>query len=143
MSNTETRLDRTRTFFRYKTFDLDPATVFLHVTTGACDDDDLGTYEGHNHFTALDMDDMFRAFVAFEQAVSDGLNWFVNHPDCMDTERTIGLFFIEDNGKIDFTPEWDGGRCDFFTEWHYLNEGTALRAIVDCTGACGVELYRQ
>lgn len=75
MSNVKTnnmseRVARTRRFFEHEWYDINPSSVFMHVTTGTCDDED--TY-GCKHFTALDMDDMFREYVSFEQTVSEGV----------------------------------------------------------------------
>ena len=112
--------------------------MFLHITTGACDDED--TY-GTKYFNALDMDDMFREYASFERAISDGVSYFCN-TDCTDRTRLVGFIYIDgDTGKIEFVPEWNLGRCDWITTFHMNGSGTVLRVFAECTGACGVELY--
>lgn len=135
---TNERVARTRSFFEYECYDINPVIVFLHVTTGACDDED--TY-GTKHFNALDMDDMFREYASFERAVSEGVSFFCN-TDCADITRLVGFIYIDGyNGKIEFVPEWNVGRCDWVTTLHINGAGTVLRVFAECTGACGVELY--
>lgn len=138
-NNMSARVARTRRFFEYECYDIDPVSVFLHVTTGACDDED--TY-GTKYFNALDMDDMFREYAAFEKAINEGVSYFCNHSECMDTTRLVGFIYIDgENGKIEFVPEWNMGRCDWITTLHMNGAGTVLRVFAECTGACGVELY--
>lgn len=137
-NNMSARVARTRRFFEHECYDINPVSVFLHVTTGACDDED--TY-GAKYFNALDMDDMFREYAAFEKAVSDGVSYFCN-TDCTDTVREVGFIFIDgETGELEFVPIWDCGELDLITAVHMDGNGTALRVLVDCTGACGVELY--
>lgn len=143
MSNVKTnsmseRVARTRRFFWYECYDLNTANVFSHVTTGACDDEDL---HGGKHFTALDMADMFSGYVAFERAVSEGVSYLCT-AGCTDTKRLVGFIFIDgEDGKVEFIPEWSLARCDWLTTLHMSGAGTVLRVFAECTGACGVELY--
>ena len=137
-NNMSARVARTRRFFEYECYDIDPVSVFLNVTTGACDNED--TY-GAKYFNALDMDDMFREYAAFEKAISEGVSYFCN-TDCTDRTRLVGFIYIDgEDGKIEFVPEWNLGRCDWVTTLHMNGAGTVLKVFAECTGACGVELY--
>lgn len=138
-NNMSDRVARTRDFFEYETYDINPINVFRHVTIGACDDEDAC---GAKHFTALDMDDLFIEYAAFEKAINDGVSYFCNHSECMDITRLVGFLYIDgNNGKIEFVPEWNIGRCDWITTLHINGAGTVLRVFADCTGASGIELY--
>lgn len=143
MSNVKTnnmsdRVARTRRFFEHEWYDINTASVFLHVTTGACDDEDV---YGAKHFTALDMDDMFREYAAFEKAINEGVSYFCNN-DYTDRTLLVGFIYIDgEDGKIEFIPQWNLGTCDWVTTLHMNGAGTVLRVFAECTGACGVELY--
>lgn len=138
--NMSDRVARTRDFFEYETYDLNPVNVFYHVTIGACDDED--TF-GVKYFNALDMNDLFIEYAAFEKAINEGVSYFCNHSECMDITRLVGFIYIDgDTGKIEFVPEWNLGRCDWITTLHINGAGTVLQVFAECTGACGVELYK-
>lgn len=141
MSNyqpTDSRVSRTRKFFRWGCYDLDPSVVFSHILVCACDDEDV---RDDKSFTALDIYDVFSSFRAFVREVNDGVHYFVEHPEFTSITRLVGFIYINKVGKVEFVPEYELGRCDWVTTLHMNGAGTALRVMAECTGGCRVELY--
>ena len=140
MSNTETRFNRTRAFFKFDSWSMDAAEAWQHVLNGACDDEDLN---GDKQFSALDMADMFSEYRAFGCACNDAFHHVTDSVD--ELVHLAGFVYIdcEADGEVEFVNSDDAYQHER-AEWLFKcaegGAGVLLRAVVDSVGAICIEL---
>lgn len=139
MTKVNDRLDRTRAFFKFDSWSIDAADAWQHITTGACDNDDLN---GDKSFTALDMDNMFNEYRAFGRACNDSFHHVIDNVD--ELMHLAGFVYIAcDNGAVEFMnadDEYQHERAEWLFKCAEDGAGVLLRAVVDSIGAICIEL---
>lgn len=137
MTSINDRLDRMRAFFKLDSWSMDAADAWQHITTGACDDNDLN---GYKSFSALDMDSMFSEYRAFGSACNDAFHYLIEHID--EFSYLAGFVYIDgDNGAIEFVNADDHrDRAEWLFMCAQNGAGVLLRVVVDSADTICIEL---